>query len=56
MTGEEAIEKAIEKVIFDCDVIWLCVWMGILLLALTIMTFPEETLTWIRHRKERDFK
>lgn len=56
MTGEEAIEKAIEKVIFDCDVIWLCVWMGILLLALTIMTFPEETLTWSRHRKERDFK
>lgn len=52
MTGEEVIERAIEEVIFDCDVIWLCVGIGSLLLALTIMTFPEETLGWIRHRRK----
>lgn len=41
---------------FDFDVkeliwrLWLCVGAGGLLLALVIMTFPEETLGWIRHR------
>ncbi len=52
MPGEEVIERAIEEIIFGCDVISLCVGMGSLLLALIIMLSPEETLTLNHHRRK----